>query len=67
MPTLVTLASHKIPANMRYSMSKDTAFNRETLLPRTILCSKNPVRITWQCQIQTLRWGGGGGGSDSDP
>ena len=37
--TLVTPASHKIKAKMRYSMSKDTAFNGETPLRRIILCS----------------------------
>ena len=38
-PTLVTSASHKIKTKMRYSMSKDTAFNGETTLRRTFLCS----------------------------
>ena len=43
-PTLVTPASHKIVAKMRYSMSKDTAFNGETMFAPWR--SQNPLRIT---------------------
>ena len=43
-PTLVTPASHKITAKMHYSMSKDTAFNRETMFAPWR--SQNPLRLT---------------------
>ena len=57
-PRLVTSPSHKIVTKMRYSTSKDTAFDEETTLRHTFLCSdsqclppprrsQNPVRITW--------------------
>ena len=57
-PILVTSASYKIATKMRYSTSKDTAFDGETTLRHTIPCSysqclppprrsQNPVRITW--------------------
>jgi len=56
-PRLVTSPSHKIVTKMRYSTSKDTAFDGKTTLRHTFLCSdsqclppwrsQNPVRITW--------------------
>ena len=38
-PRLVTSPSHKIVTKMRYSKSKDTAFDGETTLRHTFLCS----------------------------
>ena len=43
-PTTVTPASHKIMAKMRCSMSKDTAFNGETMF--ALWRSQNPLRLT---------------------
>ena len=43
-PPLVTPTSHKIMAKMRYSTSKDTAFNRETMFAPWR--SQNPLRLT---------------------
>ena len=51
--TLVTSVSHKIATKMRYSMSKDTAFDGETTLRQTFLCSDPRILITF-CKLSII-------------
>ena len=68
-PTLVTSASHKITAKMRYSFTKITPFDEETTLRHTflssdlqclppgdprILCAKYRSPITGKSSIKTI-------------